>query len=189
MKTYRFHSHKGGVGTTTVASSVACLLAHNGSKTLLIDAGTNPDTYGWLGAPNPHIMENPFEVHENLWVVRATSTDDVLFLDKSDYECVVLDAGQSEVALTPSDDHQEVVVLRNDYLSLRNSVHKTEKCDLAVIVVEEGRPLTVRDCTQVLGIEVVPMPIDTAFARSIDAGLSYHRVPNLVGEVLKSLIF
>ncbi|MBM3302491.1 MAG: hypothetical protein FJY85_21375 [Deltaproteobacteria bacterium] len=190
MKTYTFHSKKGGVGCTTVASSVACLLAGQHKPTLLVDAGTNRDTYPWLGAltPTPSELADPVEVQSNLWVVCADTTEEILSLDLTPYAYVVVDAGQRSISLPLSEGDERVLVTRNDYLALRNAVATRLDYTRAVLITEPERALTIQDCKNVLGVETLPIEWLPALSRAIDAGLASMRVASIMGDSLSRLV-
>jgi hypothetical protein len=189
MKTYTFSSHKGGVGTTTVACSVACLLAGEGHETLLVDAGHNPDTYSWLGWPTPVEMTEPVEVSANLWVVRAESAQDVVALNLSPYSYIVTDAGQRPMSLSFSDTDEKVLVARNDYMALSNAVkHDMGQYHKAVVIMENERVLNDKDCRNVLRVETLIVEWLPALSRAIDAGLAPSRVSGILGDALAQLL-
>ena len=189
MKTYTFTSRKGGVGCTTVACSVATLLASNGSPTLLVDAGLNADTYAWLGAVSPDNETRPTEASPNLWVVRATSAEQVVALNLAPYSYVVTDAGQRPMSLSFSEGDEKVLVVRNDYMALRNSVnHDMKQYHKAVVVMEPERVLTAGDCRNVLGVETLTVDWLPALSRAIDAGLAPMRVSSILGDTYALLL-
>ena len=189
MKTYTFSSRKGGVGCTTVACSVATLLADNGSPTLLVDAGLNADTYAWLGIGTPDEDTEPTEVRANLWVVRATSAEQVVALNLAPYSYVVTDAGQRPMSLSFTEGDEKVLVVRNDYMALRNSVnHDMKQYHKAVVVMEPERVLTAGDCRNVLGVETLTVEWLPALSRAIDAGLAPMRVPGILGDTYALLL-
>ena len=192
MKTYTFHGSKGGVGCTTVASSVACLLAKPNTPTLLVDAGTNRDTYAWLGVPTPSETTDPVEVQANLWVVCADTAQEILSLNLTTYAYVVVDAGQRPISLSLFDGDERVLVVRNDYLALRNAVTPDVRAPRnytrAVVITEPERALTLQDCKSVLGIETLPIEWLPALSRAIDAGLAPMRVASIVGDSLSRLV-
>lgn len=187
MNIHTFNSPKGGTGCTTFASSTALLLAESGAPTLLVDAGINHDTYGWLAMVTPHdckVIENAID---NLDVVSVDSLDEYLALDFNNYTHVVVDAGQSkiEIPFSDDDDIKRTLVVRNDYLSLRNSVSNGAlQYDMALVILEPNRALNLRDCQTVLGIETVAVEYSIDWARSIDAGLTAYRVSRFMGDVL-----
>ena len=186
MRIQTFSSHKGGTGCTTVASSTALLLAKRGSSTLLVDAGISHDTYGWLSMMTPLIDSVIENACDNLDVVSINSVEEYMALDLSDYTHIVIDMGQRALDFTFDDTHNVIrtVVIRNDYLSLRNTVGNVTKYDKAVVIVEPNRALSVRDCKAVLSLEVTPIDLSMEWARSIDAGLTIHRVERFMGEAL-----
>ena len=172
MKALLVTSHKGGVGCSTVASSIAIASAKRGTKTLLVDGNPSQLT-GLLGLVDRPYDGEVTEVTENLWL-----TDSVgLSNNPSQYELVVVDAGmsQSDFGLVNA---ERLGVVRNCYLSLKNAVNGV-KCDSFVCIEETERALNSRDAEMVLNAPVTRVPYDFAVNRAVDAGLIVNRVPDI----------
>lgn len=76
-------------------------------------------------------------------------------------------------------------VTRPCYLSLRRWVASSLHPTGVVLVSEPGRALGRRDIEDVVGTDVVAeVPVDTAVARSVDAGLLAGRLPAVLGRAL-----
>ncbi len=86
---------------------------------------------------------------------------------------------------------ESVVVLRGCYLALRRTVHAPAlACTAgAVLVEEQGRSLSARDVSDVLGVPVVArVPVKPAVARAIDAGVLAARLPDLLARPAGDLL-
>ena len=80
----------------------------------------------------------------------------------------------------------DYLVSRPCYLSLRRAVRGPRPTG-AIVVRDEGRALTVRDVESVLNVPVVAtVPVDSAVARAVDAGLLADRWQDLFGRLLPS---
>jgi MinD-like ATPase involved in chromosome partitioning or flagellar assembly len=185
------HSYKGGVGTTTVACSIALLASQDNTRVLLVDCSPHRDTLSWLGLPN-EVFGFHEEVHPNLDLALVNEkhypfTEAIRRLD--DYEVVVIDAGTTNYRLF-TESVTKVLVVRNDYMALRNAVNNKVKPDTAIVVLmEPNRVLTFKDAGQVLGgSPIVKMEWDEAVPRAIDAGLMPTRAKDLVGGWVSELM-
>lgn len=131
------HSAKGGVGTSTVAASLALLAqaGHSSGHTVLVDFDHR--SYDLLGRPPYHDSDDPphtthhRNVHEDIDVVHYAGADfdagllsGVLDADPepSQVNAIVVDAG------TP--DPEQIAALRRRHPDAR-TVHVTETCYLA----------------------------------------------------------
>ena len=165
--TVTFVGAKGGVGTSTVAAMHALQLAHSGQPVHLSatsGAGVE-DLAAILGMPDPapgHIID----VAPGLTLGEELATG----------AANVVDGGTDRF----SDHHGAVyVVLRNDYLSLRNVTSALPQSTFGLILVTEaGRALSRRDVEEVVRPVVAEIAVDPVIARAIDAGLlSAGRIP------------
>lgn len=175
---YDIHAYKGGVGVTTTACSLALTLANKGHATLLVDSGYSPDTYAWLALPEPTSrgeVSNPFA---NLCLVRIGESEKLSSLNIVHYDFVVIDNGRNSSQEYPTAyTVQRVCVVRNDYMTLRNTVNRFAPSDeLLVAFIGEGFALTTNDVESVLGKKQVVVPIATEAQRAIDAGLAPTRL-------------
>jgi hypothetical protein len=159
MRVVSVSARKGGVGTTTVASSLALSLSKHG-KVLLVDRSHNGDVFSLLGAQTPE-RDTPSPIVENL---------DGLYSDAyyGDYDYVVIDEG---VRWTLREDAFTVNVVTNAYMSVKNEVNGA-KPDAIVLHEYKDTPLNGNDVQLVLAPErLYVMPHDSAVWRAIDAGL------------------
>lgn len=172
------HAYKGGVGTTTVACALAVACSKRG-KTILIDASGTPTAYGWFGA-----MERPegqlTTMDENLSFIHTTTGQSghaISALDISDVEFVVIDNGRNttDPVTKNAKSGTRICVVRNDYMTLRNTVGKFQPDTEELLLFETEGVLNAQDIRLVLGKAPVVMPYDEAIQRAIDAGLAYER--------------
>lgn len=180
------HSYKGGTGVTTTACATALAFARQGRKTLLVDAQDKPTTYAWLSLPEPS-QGNTFTTvtFDNGESQFALVTDDESGpVNFDDYEVVVYDNGREtnipygEMGYPVS----RVCVVRNDYLTLRNTVTyrgagtpEVPSEDAFVLFIHKEGALSERDVQAVLSNEVISTSIDPQAQRAIDAGLASTR--------------
>jgi hypothetical protein len=176
MKVIEVSARKGGVGTTTVACSLALSLSQqNPDKVLLIDASHNTEAFSVLGLSGPADGVSSSVGEHNLTVVSSPLAN-INYLSASQYDFVVIDAGKtsgvdnSYFGLAPF----RVAVVRNSYLSLRaeaTSLSPIRK-EAVVSIHDSGFVLNEKDVRSVLnGHSVTVFPFDHAVARAIDAGL------------------
>jgi hypothetical protein len=102
---------------------------------------------------------------------------------------VFIDAGTSYVPDELRHIAKHVVlVTRQCYLSLRRAT-LCPKPTSVVVVEEEGRALNARDIEYVIGSPVIAsIPVTTAVARAIDAGLFTTRYKDVCGSHLPELL-
>jgi len=182
-KIYDIHSYKGGVGVTTTACSLALTLTEKG-KVLLVDSGYSCDTYAWLGLGEPTHRKGEIHegVFENLDIVRLGDSEKFPTVTAKTYDFVVIDNGRNSSQEFPTDFITErVCVVRNDYLTLRNTANRFAKSELLVAFVTEGAALTARDICSVLGREPVEALVNNNSQRAIDAGLAPMRLKTQFG--------
>ena len=184
MKVIEVTARKGGVGTTTVACSLALSLSQqNPDKVLLIDTSHNTEAFSVLGLSSPKNGVSSSVGQHNLTVVNVPLAN-VNGLAVSQYDFVVIDAGKldgvdnSYFGQVPF----QVAVVRNSYLSLRAESATRFGKDAIVSIHDSGFVLNEKDVRNVLnGNPVSVFPFDHAVARAIDAGLFPAR-DNLWGE-------
>ena len=160
MTTTTFVGAKGGVGTSTVAVFHALELAERTGSVALTatEPATVDDLAAILGILTPAPGESVSVVPGLILGDSAVAADHT-----------VVDAGTDMFS-----DHTGavVVVLRNDYLSLRRALHGPQTTVGVVLVNETHRALGRRDIEDVLPHPIVAeVRIDPVVARAIDAGL------------------
>lgn len=183
---YNIYSHKGGVGVTTTACAIALYHARGGNNVLLADNTETPDTYAWLGMPNPKNKGLREQSPESTLDVVHRGVSVPLFASHyaEQYEYIVCDNGRATGLVEPSTDMNvvNICVVRNEYMALRNAVNAgfvDTDHDFMLFMHGEGA-LTQRDITQVLGREPLGVThIDPKVQRAIDAGVCTFRVDTL----------
>lgn len=180
---HTFFTPKGGSGVSTIAALTAINHARQGVNTCLVDAAQFHDSHALLGLPEPVEPTVPVEVLPNLHVVQGElETHD-------DFELYVYDVGIASPATNIRG--LATVVVRNEYTALRRACNQdwlgksiADVADGAVVVTEPGRPLTVQDVRDVLGVDIcVELPWSDTIARSCDAGLLIARTPRSFDRV------
>lgn len=161
---YDVHAYKGGVGVTTTACALALHFCEKGNKTLLLGRDKHADALSWLGCSGNNGVT---AIKQGL--DHALSTTDV---NIDNYEIVVVDNGQEPLA-TYFTNVVNVVVVRNDYISLKNTLNKEH--DILVAFVADTNALSAQDVAYTLGSTPVVAKIDPSVARAIDAGLAISR--------------
>ncbi len=155
-----FVGAKGGVGTSTVAALYALQAARSGQPVHLTatDAAGVEDLAAILGVPAPgagHLVE----------VAPGLTLGDL----RSPQATNVVDAGTDCFS-----DHtgHVLLVLRNDYQSLRRALGAPRTTAGLILVSEPKRALGRRDVEDVLAIPIVAeLHLDPSIARATDAGL------------------
>jgi len=177
MKGYiEVSSAKGGVGTTTTACAIALSLESMGNTVLILDTTGTDSVSAVLGING--IMGDP------AW--RGVAVKNVHIEGKEvspyrNYDYVVIDAGNKMFNYTDEESKvKRVGVVRNEYLALRNMVHYPVNLFVSFTIKENA--LTASDVRNVLSKEVIDAPMDSAVARSIDAGLFPSRWESLLSE-------
>jgi hypothetical protein len=87
--------------------------------------------------------------------------------------------------------HVAVVVMRGCYLALRRAVHSPllARTAGAVLLDEPGRSLTAREVAEVLDVPVlVRVPVRSAVARAVDAGVLAVRMPDALARPASLLV-
>ena len=174
MNIYHVTSHKGGVGVTTTACSLAGSLARQGHKTLIVDGAPHKDCYSWLGLPSDTLL-SPVEAssHYPLWVTTRWE------IPNDEYDFIVADGGVGRAPLSAS--AHTICVVRNDYMTLRNTVPHTSKYDTFVMLEIAGGVLNSNDISAVLSRKVHVVKMDESAQRAIDAGMALMRQNTVFG--------
>jgi hypothetical protein len=187
MKVIEVSSAKGGVGTTTVACSIALALAKKSpERVLLLDLSKNDDCTAVLGLGTNSLRENNHYGMTIQGLARQEMKDTVSL---GDYDFVVIDAG------TEMPFHYgfgvpdlRVQVVRNEYMSLRaETLSGRTNFGACVVLFQKDNALTVKDVQMVLRNIPTVFEISSNVSRAIDAGLLGSR-ENLWGEWTDSLI-
>ncbi|MEA2825692.1 MAG: hypothetical protein QOG43_131 [Actinomycetota bacterium] len=160
MTTTTFVGAKGGVGTSTVAAFHAIELAERtGSVHLTATAAAGiEDLAAVLGVPAP-------TPGGSVSVVPGLTLGDIAVT--ADH--TVVDAGTDLFS-----DHSGavLVVVRNDYLSLRRALNSPQTTVGIILVNETHRSLSRTDIEDVLPHPILAeVRVDPSIARSVDAGL------------------
>ena len=164
---------RGGVGTTTVAATLAYALATDGS-TISVRGPEENATRAVFGAPKDGPLAATISYN-------ADPLDTVI-----DYK--IVDYGTDLLEAVAPLEGLRVLVLRNDYLSLRRVVNqlptvnatgeaKRLPFDVVILVEEPGRALGRREVADVLGgdPEFLVVPVTERIARAVDAGVLHAR--------------
>lgn len=183
MATIHVASASGGVGTTTIACVMACTLARDGGKTLIVDKSRFGDVGSVLGLPKH--SNGVIEATQNLFVSDGYGEG---------YENVVIDYGtQINLSVFPNIQKGDkfYYVVKNCYVSLKNTITLRDDIirnkDVDYIgVFEKGRALSKADVELVLSKQVTWLDHDEKVARSVDAGLLAFRFQNF-GEAVSNL--
>ena len=168
---YNVHAYKGGVGVTTTACALAVRLAKEGNKTLLVSDDESGDAPSWLGVP---VGNGISPIAQNLDYVQGFFGNVA-----DDYDSIVVDSGRNASRSYPQPHRVvNVVVVRNDYITLKNTLNKPY--DVLVAFISEKSALNAQDVAQTLnaktrGPEFIVANIDPAVARAVDAGLAMSR--------------
>jgi len=195
-RTIQLTGARGGQGTSTIAASLAMLAAGHGPTLLCSDEPAI--TAALLGVTLPLTDDDVVEVAPNLDLATAAGGS----VTPSGYNMIVIDAGR--IPTGPFDRAQgdwtalDAAGLVDHYAVLRGPCYVglatlTAGCggwfDGAILVLEDGRALTDRDVTDVLGVPVVAtVPVHEAIARATDAGLLLARLHRLPLRHLTALV-
>ncbi len=195
-RTIQLTGARGGQGTSTIAASLAVLAAGHGPTLLCSNEPATAATL--LGVPLPLTDDPEVEIAPNLDL--ATSPDGTVTPER--YNIIVIDAGRipagpfdrTDATLGKGDGVGPVehyAVLRGPcYVGLATlTAAGGGWFDGAIVVLEDGRALTERDVTDVLGVPVVAtVPVDASIARATDAGLLLSRLHRLPLRRLAALV-
>jgi MinD superfamily P-loop ATPase len=172
---YHLFGAKGGVGTTTVAASLALMLSRTGST--VIRAVDEDPCLAMLGVG---VREYPYggDITYNLsWMTGegfAAVNDNGINLDAA--------ADAAGIRL---------LVTRGCYLALRRAIHSEGRkhIDGIVLIEEPGRALGRREVADVLGKPIVAtIPYRDTVCRAIDAGVLVSRLPEPLERAAKDII-
>ena len=187
MKVIEVSSAKGGVGTTTVACSIALALATKSpERVLLLDLSKNDDCTAVLGLGTNSLRENSCYGMTIQGLARQQVKDTV---SVGDYDFVVIDAGTEKIReygfCVPD---LRVQVVRNEYMSLRaETLAGRGNFGACVVLFQKDNALTVKDVQLVLRNVPTVFEISSNVSRAIDAGLLASR-ENLWSEWTDSII-
>jgi cellulose biosynthesis protein BcsQ len=187
MKVIEVSSAKGGVGTTTVACSIALALATKSpERVLLLDLSKNDDCTAVLGLGTNSLRENSCYGMTIQGLARQQVKDTV---SVGDYDFVVIDAGTEKIReygfCVPD---LRVQVVRNEYMSLRaETLAGRGNFGACVVLFQKDNALTVKDVQVVLRNVPTVFEISSNVSRAIDAGLLASR-ENLWSEWTDSII-
>jgi MinD-like ATPase involved in chromosome partitioning or flagellar assembly len=202
------YSPKGGQGCTAATATLALLE----TDALVIDVGG--DLPALLGLPEPHVpgicdlltdtapvdLATLTAITIEIGTIRLIPTGlspahevpaerwtELANLLAADGRAVFLDAGTNTAAASAAADRR-LLVVRACYIALRRAIALPVQPDMAIVLVEPGRALSVADIESALGVPVAAeIPIDPAVARAIDAGLFAARLPTQLRRALGNL--
>jgi len=178
MKIIQVVSAKGGVGTTVTACAIALSHAEQGKKVLIVGAD---DVCAVLNIPSPTSGLAPTQVLYNLHYVQF---DDFLTsYGEFGYEVVIVDRETDKyISFYDEIETETVLVVTNEYISLRNTVQWKSTFKNLTIVGRyiDDRPLTKSDAESVLfsaypHAKVLWVGTHDSVARAVDAGLFVTR--------------
>lgn len=182
MKVIEVSAQKGGVGTSTVAVSLAVALSKaNPTGVLLVDTSTNSDTWAIAGVSSsePYTTLGDHELG-----LRKTTVEGLADLAPfHNREFVIIDAGTAPRSQYFGISPFRVSVVTNSYLSLRAETWRKGGRDAVVCVHNEDFVLTKGDVKNVLSAPLIHyFGVDNSVARAIDAGLYGNGRSNLFAE-------
>lgn len=176
MKVIEVSSAKGGVGTTTTACALALALENMGNTVLILDTTGTDSVVPTLGL-NP-VFGLPTVSWKNITVSNIViGNHDVPVYEGYDY--LVVDSGNTQHKYGDR-SVTRIGVVRNEYLAIRRMMHYP--VDMFVSFTIANNALTAGDVSNVLRKTVIEAPMDSAVARSIDAGLFPRRWESIASE-------
>lgn len=174
MKHHVYYSSKGGSGCSTVAATVAAMLARS-SKVLLIDASRQRDLHLVLGLERYDITSlRPVSdslTYANLHPAQVWGDDF--------YDHLVIDYGTTTPTLYGHVD-SSTLVTRLGFLHVYSAFTRLHTTHV-VVVEEPDCALTTSDLARAIGFaehDMITVPFDPAVARAVDAGLLVSCVPS-----------
>jgi len=186
-----FFSPKGGQGCSTLAAAWATSFSRSG-ETILAAAGGDACAIlgrysGTGGEPsrsgNLTVRQDLGELGALMVGIHGSSNGDAV-VDLGTVSPVTLAECRSFVGHEPA---RFIMVVRNCYIALRAAMD-CGKVDLTIVVEEPGRALRLSDARDILGGELVSIPLDPAVARAIDAGLLEARLPSTLAATVGEAI-
>lgn len=178
MKVLEVSARKGGVGTSTVAASLAVSLSiSNPYSVLLIDPSDNADVLSIMGLSVPFSRDQEIVDGIHGLTIRRPDIDktrQATAEDISAFSFVVIDAGLRPRSSTYfGTEPFRISVVTNSYLSLRAQTLSPVKPDAHVCLYNDQLVLTSGDVRSVLGRDALvrDVAVDPAVSRAIDAGL------------------
>lgn len=168
-------SAKGGVGTTTTACALALALENMGNTVLILDTTGTDSVSAVMGLTGGYSGDNQWKGI----TVKNTRITDKNVPTYSNYDYVVVDSGH-EMFEYSDNNVTRIGVTRNEYLALRSMVHYPVHMFVSFTI--ETNALVTGDVGSVLRKTVIEAPMDSAVARSIDAGLFPNRWQNIASE-------
>jgi len=172
MNKIQVSARKGGLGTTTVACSIALTYSrlHPTLKIGLVDKSRFDDCLSVIGL-------NPQSPSLHGITVISKETDG--------YDVLIVDAGITD-ELDP--DAIIVNVVRNEYLSMRAETLAKLSSDYTVALINTENALNAKDVSHVMRSEVSVFPLTAQMSRAIDAGMFTSRFEQLGNEWADKLV-
>jgi hypothetical protein len=186
VTTAAIYGAKGGVGTSTIAALLALSCAPLG-RTLLVDTSITNDLEAVLGVPGSVDRSLTTVIADSLYLANLETQAPPV------WDVEIIDAGTGTTN-TQRDAIESsaitVLVVRNDYLSLRRATLSPYK-PTHLVLREASRALDARGCGSLHGLPAIVVEVDPALARTIDAGLlvnrSHHGPPRHATRALSHL--
>lgn len=190
VKVLSFFGAKHGVGTTTIATLVACV-----DPTRLLIAHDVDDVIALLGRPGWSDDDRVVNDLSSVGYVPGAQTLLAFANDMSVPEAQLRTARHSIGAKVVVMDWgveiptfgEPIMVTDNSYVSLRRAVKLTVECQGVVLVRDHTRALLTTDVEHALGRPVITLDRDSSLMRSCDAGLLTARQPLHITRPLDAL--
>ena len=153
----RVYGAGGGVGTTTVALSLAVRIGATG-RTVSLTAVDPEALRAYCGRPTLDYLRD-----------LAPGVNET---DEWEPDVEVYDGGTSRSYLSDGSRIANVLVLRNSYLAVRRMILDTDtRYDLVVVFVDPDRPILVEEVERLTDAPVLGVQLDPMVARWQDLGL------------------